>query len=96
MSKCILVVEDQPDNRQIIRDMLAPLTVQHMGFVRLAHDDSQNTDAQRTRSRRSLVTPKSLTIFARGHCNPICNPDFGEVDPVFVWSYAVRRELASM
>jgi two-component system, cell cycle response regulator DivK len=24
MSKCILVVEDQPDNRQIIRDMLAP------------------------------------------------------------------------
>jgi two-component system, cell cycle response regulator DivK len=24
MSKCILVVEDQPNNRQIIRDMLAP------------------------------------------------------------------------
>jgi CheY-like chemotaxis protein len=24
MSKRILVVEDQPDNRQIIRDMLAP------------------------------------------------------------------------
>ena len=24
MSKLILVVEDQPDNRQIIRDMLAP------------------------------------------------------------------------
>ena len=24
MSKCILVVEDQADNRQIIRDMLAP------------------------------------------------------------------------
>jgi CheY-like chemotaxis protein len=24
MSKCILVVEDQPDNRRIIRDMLAP------------------------------------------------------------------------
>jgi hypothetical protein len=23
MTKCILVVEDQPDNRQIIRDMLA-------------------------------------------------------------------------
>ncbi len=27
MSKCILVVEDQPDNRQIIRDMLALLTI---------------------------------------------------------------------
>jgi CheY-like chemotaxis protein len=26
MSKRILVVEDQADNRQIIRDMLAPLT----------------------------------------------------------------------
>ena len=26
MSKRILVVEDQPDNRQIIRDMLAPPT----------------------------------------------------------------------
>jgi len=25
MSKRILVVEDQPDNRQIIRDMLAPI-----------------------------------------------------------------------
>jgi len=24
MSKRILVVEDQPDNRQIVRDMLAP------------------------------------------------------------------------
>jgi CheY-like chemotaxis protein len=24
MSKRVLVVEDQPDNRQIIRDMLAP------------------------------------------------------------------------
>ena len=24
MSKCILVVEDQADNRQIIRDMLTP------------------------------------------------------------------------
>jgi hypothetical protein len=32
-------------------------TVRHMGFVRLAHDDSRNTNAQRTRSRRSLVTP---------------------------------------
>ena len=26
MSKRILVVEDQPDNRQIIRDMLSPCT----------------------------------------------------------------------
>jgi CheY-like chemotaxis protein len=28
MSKRILVVEDQPDNRQIIRDMLAPTDYQ--------------------------------------------------------------------
>jgi two-component system, cell cycle response regulator DivK len=30
MSKRILVVEDQPDNRQIIRDMLAPTDYQIM------------------------------------------------------------------
>jgi CheY-like chemotaxis protein len=30
MSKRILVVEDQPDNRQIIRDMLAPTS--HCGL----------------------------------------------------------------
>jgi CheY-like chemotaxis protein len=40
MSKRILVVEDQPDNRQIIRDMLAPT-------------DYEITEAERRRSRQS-------------------------------------------
>ena len=31
MSKRILVVEDQPDNRQIIRDMLAPYRLRNYG-----------------------------------------------------------------
>ena len=31
MSKRILVVEDQPDNRQIIRDMLAPTDYESLG-----------------------------------------------------------------
>jgi CheY-like chemotaxis protein len=42
MSKRILVVEDQPDNRQLIRDMLAPT-------------DYEITEAEtaKTRSRQS-------------------------------------------
>jgi CheY-like chemotaxis protein len=34
MSKRILVVEDQPDNRQIIRDMLAPTDYEITGHLR--------------------------------------------------------------
>jgi CheY-like chemotaxis protein len=30
MSKRILVVEDKPDNRQIIRDMLAPIDMRSL------------------------------------------------------------------
>jgi CheY-like chemotaxis protein len=33
MSKRILVVEDQPDNRQIIRDMLAPTDYESSGPI---------------------------------------------------------------
>jgi CheY-like chemotaxis protein len=33
MSKRILVVEDQPDNRQIIRDLLAPTDYFCLNFV---------------------------------------------------------------
>jgi CheY-like chemotaxis protein len=32
MSKRILVVEDQPDNRQIIRDMLAPTDYEMLSY----------------------------------------------------------------
>ena len=34
MSKRILVVEDQPDNRQIIRDMLAPTDYESLAAKR--------------------------------------------------------------
>jgi two-component system, cell cycle response regulator DivK len=41
MSKRILVVEDQPDNRQIIRDMLAPTDYE----ITEAEDGQQALDA---------------------------------------------------
>jgi two-component system, cell cycle response regulator DivK len=48
MSKRILVVEDQPDNRQIIRDMLAPtdyeITVAENGEEALAAIAKQRPD----------------------------------------------------
>jgi len=44
MSKRILVVDDQPDNRQIIRDMLAPtdyeITEAENGELALAQSQS--------------------------------------------------------
>jgi CheY-like chemotaxis protein len=47
MSKRILVVEDQPDNRLIIRDMLAPtdFTEAENGEVALAAIAKQRPDA---------------------------------------------------
>jgi CheY-like chemotaxis protein len=46
MSKRILVVEDQPDNRQIIRDMLAPTGYESRRWktVRRRSLPSQNND----------------------------------------------------
>jgi hypothetical protein len=43
MSKRILVVEDQPDNRQIIRDMLAPADYE----ITEAEDGEQALDGPR-------------------------------------------------
>ena len=46
MTKRILVVEDQPDNRQIIRDMLAPTDyeIPRRRTVRRRSQQSQSSD----------------------------------------------------
>jgi two-component system cell cycle response regulator DivK len=58
MSKRILVVEDQPDNRQIIRDMLAPtdyeITEAENGEEALAAIAKQRPDLILCWSRRVI------------------------------------------
>jgi len=44
MSKRILVVEDQPDNRRIIRDMLAPTDYEITEAEKRRWRQSQNSD----------------------------------------------------
>ena len=50
MSKRILVVEDQPDNRQIIRDMLAPTDYQI-----IEAEDGEQAIAAITKERPDLI-----------------------------------------
>jgi two-component system cell cycle response regulator DivK len=50
MSKCILVVEDQPDNRQIIRDMLAPT-----GYEITEAEDGEQALAAVAKKRPQLI-----------------------------------------
>jgi two-component system cell cycle response regulator DivK len=51
MSKRILVVEDQPDNRQIIRDMLAPTDYE----ITEAEDGEQALEAIAKQQRPDLI-----------------------------------------
>jgi CheY-like chemotaxis protein len=56
MSKRILVVEDQPDNRQIIRDMLAGTDYGSQPDARLRSvDPDQCSRAEKTQRMRSVV-----------------------------------------
>jgi CheY-like chemotaxis protein len=65
MSKRILVVEDQPDNRQIIRDMLAPtdyeITEAENGEEALATIGKQRPDL--------ILMDIQLPIYGRLHCH---------------------------
>ena len=51
MSKRILVVEDQPDNRQIIRDMLA-----HTGYEITEVENGEEALAAITKQRLDLIS----------------------------------------
>jgi response regulator RpfG family c-di-GMP phosphodiesterase len=63
MSKRILVVEDQPDNRQIIRDMLAPTDYEIMevesGEDGTTHSGDRRRD-RKTKSRRENFVVRRL------------------------------------
>jgi CheY-like chemotaxis protein len=63
MSKRILVVEDQPDNRQIIRDMLAPTDCFHLPL----NDHRERSDARIHDAKGSLSAPcaNRSPIFAK-------------------------------
>jgi CheY-like chemotaxis protein len=64
MSKRILVVEDQPDNRQIIRDMLAPTDYE----ISEVEDGQQALEAiakQRPDSNCRLLRLRGRLFFAK-------------------------------
>jgi CheY-like chemotaxis protein len=73
MSKRILVVEDQPDNRQIIRDMLAPTDYEIMeaenGEQALAAIAKQRPDLTaippRAKSKPILQCDRSQSLRSR-------------------------------
>jgi hypothetical protein len=56
MSKRILVVEDQPDNRQIIRDMLAPTDYE----ISEVEDGQQALEAIAKQQPDLILTPSTL------------------------------------
>jgi two-component system, cell cycle response regulator DivK len=58
MSKRILVVEDQPDNRQIIRDMLAPTDYE----ITEAEDGEQALEAIAKERRQLILMSAQLPI----------------------------------
>jgi two-component system cell cycle response regulator DivK len=58
MSKCILVVEDQADNRQIIRDMLAPT-------------DYEITEAENSEEALSAITKQRPDLILMGVQLPV-------------------------
>ena len=58
MSKRILVVEDQPDNRQIIRDMLA----------RTDYEITMRSMGKKRRRARLAVMITCLSLTARANC----------------------------
>src|SRR6516162_2542550 len=57
MTKCILVVEDQPDNRQIIRDMLAAAFRFGSGRRLLIRDALSRLGAPRPRGKHEILRP---------------------------------------
>jgi CheY-like chemotaxis protein len=70
MSKRILVVEDQLDNRQIIRDMLAPtdyeITEAENGEEALAAIAIQRPDRLRSRGNQAAIK-SAIRGFRLGH-----------------------------
>jgi len=66
MSKRILVVEDQPDNRQIIRDMLAPTDYE----ITEAEDGEQRKSRINSPPDRPVITPPVISpVIVTSRCH---------------------------
>ena len=90
MSKRILVVEDQPDNRQIIRDMLAPT-------------DYEITEAENGEQALAAVTKQRPDLILMGVQLPVmdgyevarqikANPALRSIPIIAVTSHALNGE----
>src|SRR5437660_10705171 len=92
MSKRILVVEDQPDNRQIIRDMLAPadyeITEAENGEEALAAVAKQRPDLILMDIQLPIMDGYEATRRIRA------NPDLKSIPIIAVTSYALAGDEA--
>jgi two-component system, cell cycle response regulator DivK len=90
MSKRILVVEDQPDNRQIIRDMLAPTDYE----ITEAEDDQQALEAI-TKQQPDLILMDIQLPIIDGYTATRkikANPAWRPIPIIAVTSYALSGE----
>jgi two-component system, cell cycle response regulator DivK len=90
MSKRILVVEDQPDNRQIIRDMLAPTDYE----ISEVEDGQQALEAIAKQQPDLILMDIQLPIID-GYTatrNIKANPAWRSIPTIAVTSYALSGE----
>jgi two-component system, cell cycle response regulator DivK len=90
MTKRILVVEDQPDNRQIIRDMLAPTDYE----ITEAEDDEQALAAI-AKQRPDLILMDIQLPIIDGYTaasNIKANPKWRSIPMIAVTCYALSGE----
>ena len=90
MSKRILVVEDQPDNRQIIRDMLAPT-----GYEIIEAEDGEQARAAIAKQRPDLILMDiQLPIMDGYEATRLIktDPNLRSIPIIAVTSYALRGE----
>jgi len=87
MSKCILVVEDQEDNRQILRDLLG-----NAGFELTEAENGEEAIAAVTRRRPDLIFMDIQLPLMDGYeatRRIRTNPDLKSVPIIAVTSYAL-------
>jgi two-component system, cell cycle response regulator DivK len=90
MSKRILVVEDQPDNRQIIRDMLAPTDYEITEV-----EDGEQALLAVTKQRPDLILMDIQLPIIDGYTATRkikANPEWGSIPIIAVTSYALSGE----
>jgi two-component system, cell cycle response regulator DivK len=90
MRKCILVVEDQEDNRQILRDLLAS-----GGFDMIEAENGEQAIAAAERSRPDLILMDIQLPILDGYeatRRIKANPDLKSIPIIVVTSYALSGD----